>query len=89
MKQKAVVDRFEGDKAVLLLEEGKKQLDVPRASLPKDVREGAWLQVELDGETPKTASLDVEETNRARERIEDKLGRLRRGEHLKRPPGTS
>lgn len=89
MTQKAVLDRFEGDKAILLLEDGRRQLDVPRASLPTGTREGDWLQVDLDGETLVAATFDTQETARVRKRVEDKLARLRRGEHLKPPPTKS
>lgn len=83
MIQKAVVDRFEGDWAVLLVGDREKKLPVPRTRLPRGVREGHWLKVDLDDEGKyQRAVIDEEETARARQRIAEKLDRLRRGEHL-------
>ena len=51
---KAVIDRFEGDLAVLILEGSQERVNVPRGSLPKKSKEGSWLQVEMeDGEVRK------------------------------------
>jgi len=85
MKQ-AVVDRFEGDYAVLLLEGKETALNVPRQQLPQKTREGDYLQVELvDGQVV-TVELDPKATEQARARIQAKLERLRRGGHLSRNP---
>jgi hypothetical protein len=83
MKTKAVIDRFEGNLAVLIIGEGYDRLNIPRASLPHGVNEGQWLQIELDGSRFISAVVDEEETANARQRIADKLARLRRGDHLK------
>ena len=82
MMEKAVIDRFEEGQAVLLVGEQERKLVVPRKSLPKGAKEGQWLKVELDGERLVSAAIDQEETARARQRIAEKLERLRRGEHL-------
>ena len=84
--KKAVVDRFEEDKAVILVGEEEEQLVVERRQLPPGTREGHWLRVCVQDDRLVRAEIDEEETNRARERIADKLARLRRGEH-QRPPG--
>jgi prophage tail gpP-like protein len=60
-----------------------RQVDVPKAQLPKHAREGHHLQIELEGDRVIRVLIDKEATERARKRIEDKLNRLRRGEHLK------
>ncbi|MFO7918425.1 MAG: DUF3006 family protein [Anaerolineae bacterium] len=83
MTEKAVIDRFEEGWAVLLIGEEERRVDVPREELPSGAREGHWLRVELDGEQIVGVEIDEEETAQARERIDDKLARLRRGEHLK------
>lgn len=74
---KAVIDRFEGDVAVLLLGDEALKLDVPRTLLPKDAGEGSWLQVELQDGKLLSAVLDAEETQNRKQRIADKLERLR------------
>jgi len=81
---KAVIDRFEGDLAVLILEGSQERLNVARELLPKKSREGSWLQVEMEDGEVRKAVIDEEQTARAKERIEKKLERLRRGEHRKK-----
>lgn len=83
MVEKAVIDRFEGGLAVLLVGEDERRIDIPRECLPKGAREGYWLQVELEEGQLVYAALDPEETMRAKRRILEKLQRLRRGDHLK------
>jgi hypothetical protein len=83
MKTKAVIDRFEGNKAVLSVGEENKQMIVLRKSLPKGIREGVWLQVEIEGDKLISAVIDEEETARIKERIAEKLEQLRRGDQLK------
>ena len=79
---KAVIDRFEDDQAVLLLNDGQDQLVVPRKVLPHGAKEGDWLQIEVKEGKVISAVIDSEETAKAKQRIADKLARLRRGEHL-------
>ena len=81
--KKAVIDRFEEGFAVLLMGDDERQIEVPRAVLPRGAREGHWLRIELDGEQVLSATIDEEETARTQARIADKLARLRRGEHRK------
>ena len=50
MREKAAVDRFEGEKAVLLVGDQGRQLVVDGALLPGSTREGDWLKVELEGD---------------------------------------
>jgi hypothetical protein len=81
MIQKACIDRFEGEQAVILVDE--KPLIFPKSSLPKDVKEGDWLQVEIERGRLMSAKVDSEETKTTAERIKEKLARLRRGNQLK------
>ncbi len=89
MKTKAVIDRFEGDLAVILVGEEEDRLVVPLSSLPAGVEEGLWLQVEVEDDRLINAIVDEEETANAKQRIADKLARLRRGEHLEDTNSTS
>lgn len=75
--KKAAIDRFEGMYAVLLVDE--KPSNVLRSLLPKEVKEGDWLEVEFDGDRFVSAKLDPKEKERMKKRIEEKLVRLRRG----------
>ena len=80
---KAVVDRLEEDKAVLLVGDNEEQLVVERALLPATTQEGHWLRVEIRDGGLVQAEIDEEETHRARARIAGKLEELRRGDYLK------
>ncbi len=52
---KAVIDRFEGDHAIVLFGDEETKVDIPRQLLPLGVKEGDWLNVsfELDPEGDK------------------------------------
>ena len=58
---KAVIDRFEGDYAVLLFGDGDLKAEIPRVLLPEGATEGSWLKVSFE--------LDEEETLRRKERL--------------------
>lgn len=81
--EQAVIDRFEGEIAVVLIGETQRQLDVPRSQLPPDAREGQWLNVEVHGDKVVRVEIDAQATDAARVRIQEKLERLRRGDHLR------
>lgn len=66
---RAVVDRFEGEYAVLLIEEDKIKVDFPRKLLPDGTREGSWLTVNL--------KLDRERTKKQEEKIAELLNKLK------------
>ncbi len=68
---KVVVDRFEGDYAVVLFEEGKISVNVPRCVLPEHTEEGNWLKVCF-----KPAGA---ETERRRKNIEGLFDRMKDG----------
>jgi hypothetical protein len=81
--EKAAIDRFEGEWAVLLLGSEGTVINVRRDILPRRAREGQWLLIEFEDDEIVSAKLDLAETTRVRKRIEAKLDRLRRGEHRK------
>jgi prophage tail gpP-like protein len=81
---KAVIDRFEGRVAVLIVGEDELRLNVPKKRLPRQSREGDWLQVEIQNGEVMSAVMDQEETASAEQRIAEKLARLRQGDHLKK-----
>jgi hypothetical protein len=70
-----VVDRIEGDVAVVVSDDGR-TFDVERRVLPKSSREGTVLRVE--GPTPDWATAVVDETERQRrlDRAREDLKRL-------------
>jgi hypothetical protein len=81
MIKKAVIDRFEGDHAVLLTEVGDK-LELLRLDLPTGAEAGSWLLLEYDdtADPPylRNITVDEEATRRAEARVARKLARLRR-----------
>mgnify|MGYP000082522703 CR=1 FL=1 len=74
----AVVDRFSGQQAVLLVGEELRELVVARDRLPPDCAPGTWLRVTLQEGRLVHAEVDHEATRQARERIAAKLEALRR-----------
>jgi len=64
-----VIDRFEGDIAVLVNDV---TINIPRSILPEYAKEGDVVIIEL--------KIDIEETERVRREMKDKLDRLRKGE---------
>jgi hypothetical protein len=81
---KAVIDRFEGEFAVLIMGEDEQRMNVLKKLLPKPSKEGSWLQVEIQNGEFISAVMDEEEAANAKQRIADKLAMLRRGDHLKK-----
>lgn len=69
MRIQAVLDRFEGDRAVLLVGDSEISVAWPRAALPEAAGEGDILLLLLD--------IDSEATRAAREEAEQLLRELR------------
>ena len=78
---KAVIDRFEGEYAILIFGEDEQHLDFPRKLLPQKAKEGSWLQLDIVGGQPTNIILDDQETEKARQRIAEKLAHLRKGDY--------
>jgi len=66
---RAVIDRFEGEVAVLLFGDEEIRVDVPRSLLPPGAKEGSWITVSME--------LDLEGERGQREKISEQLKRLR------------
>lgn len=78
MEEQAVIDRFVDDAhAVLLVGEQEIERIVPVTALPPGAQPGAWLNVRFDGDTLVEAVIDAAETERVRERLSEKMDRLR------------
>ncbi len=67
---KAVIDRFEGEYAVVLFGDDEIKADIPRQFLPPGAEEGSWLNVSFE--------LDPEGEEKQREKIEGLLDKLKR-----------
>lgn len=66
---KAVIDRFEGDYAVVLFGEEEIKADIHKKLLPAGAREGSLLNVSFE--------LDEDGTKKQQEKIKDLLDKLR------------
>jgi hypothetical protein len=80
--EKAVIDRFEGSLAVLLVGDEQKPLTVERIVLPPDAKEGTWLRITIEKGIVTHADIDQLKTNQMAETIAEKMERLRKqGQH--------
>jgi hypothetical protein len=79
---KAVIDRFEGSMAVLLVGDGQWRMEIPCKNLPDNAKEGDWLQLEIQDGEVEQIELDLTTTTKIKSRIADKLEKLRSGDHL-------
>ncbi len=66
---KSIIDRFEGDYAILLVGEDEIQVDFPKELLPPGSKEGSWLNIDME--------LDPEGEQGQREKIKGMLDRLK------------
>jgi hypothetical protein len=80
---KAVVERFDGDTAIIETAGGT-EYRLNRAQLPKGCKVGHHLQMEIEEGDVKRIEIDADATSQAQERIDDLMDRLRRGDHLKK-----
>ncbi|MBI2866743.1 MAG: DUF3006 domain-containing protein [Chloroflexi bacterium] len=74
----AVIDRIEGDVAVLLVSRDEREVVAPRAALPTSARPGDWLLVEVEGDRIVRAEVDAQETLHRAERLRHMREMLRR-----------
>lgn len=65
---KAVIDRIEGNLAVLLVGERETPLNVPLLFLPQNVKEGTWLHLEFSVDDQLTKDF-LEKNKRLLERL--------------------
>lgn len=66
---RAVVDRFAGDYAVLLVGDDEVKVDFPKGLLPQGTEEGTWLKVSFE--------IDYTGTQRKKEEITNLLEKLK------------
>lgn len=67
---KAVIDRIEGEIAVLLVGEDELTLDVPIRLLPNGASEGTWMTISFE--------LDLKETERRKNKVSALLSKLKK-----------
>lgn len=84
MDERAVVDRIEdGDLAVVLVGDDEVEHILPRNELPDGSEAGSVLRVSIEDGRIVNARLDAEDTDQTRQRVDDKMRKLReRGRKL-------
>ena len=78
MKYSAVVDRIEGDQAVLEVRGGQQTLPVLLKALPAGTKEGTHLIISLQNGLLVKARIDRASAQAGQDRIENKVEELRR-----------
>lgn len=74
---KGVLDRFEGDMAVILIEDIKEELIIPREKLPAGSKVNTYFQLEKTKDTFQIVSIDEDKTLRQKEKTSDIMAKLR------------
>ena len=74
--ERAVIDRIEGELAVLLVGDDEKEFLLPLQDLPSGSEPGVWLKITLDGARVTQAVVDPETTRTRRSRIQEIMNRL-------------
>lgn len=82
--EQGVIDRVEGEYAVILIGQTQQPHDVLRTMLPATTREGDWVRIQWLAYQIPAIDLDPKAPPAARRRIQATGARLRRGDHLKR-----
>lgn len=83
----AVIDRLEGDTAVLSLGDGKRTIDVPVSRLPSGASDGDHLRLSFDGEPGADTLKKVSPDKGSRDEAAERIGKLR--ESLEQQSGTA
>lgn len=74
---KAYIDRFEGNLAVIIIEESKQQFTKPIEQLPEGATPGIWLRVTLKSEDMIEIEIDQDKTNLAKNSVNHLMAQLR------------
>jgi len=70
MQIQAVIDRFEGNKAVLLVGDDEAQVVWPKRILPSEVKEGDILRIEVQIDSLATVAAKAEAENLLKQVVE-------------------
>lgn len=81
--QTAVIDRIEGEWAVAFLQGEQQVVNIRLADLPPSIKEGDYLQIEIQAGEVIRVEMAPDARAEAEARIQARLERLRRGDHLR------
>lgn len=78
MKKQAVIDRFEDDIAVILIESDQEEITVSKSQLPEGAKVGTWLILTKDeyALVPRF-EIDTEKTEEMQSSTDDLMAQLR------------
>lgn len=84
----AVLDRYEDGLGIIFFDDNPEMaVSITREHFDKrKPKEGSHLKIEMQGDEILSITVDKAATEAARKRIQEKLARLRRGDHLTEPP---
>lgn len=71
MKKKGIIDRFEGEWAIVEMDDGE-FLDIPVETLPPEAEEGNVIYIDSDGKV----IVSIQETYQRRKKIQDLMNKL-------------
>lgn len=74
---KGILDRFENDSAVILIEEEKEELIVPKRDLPKGSKVNTYFVIEKNFNGYEIVGIDEEKTILEREKSSSLMDRLK------------
>ena len=74
---KGMLDRFEGNKAVLLVEELNKEWIIERDQLPTGSKKGNWFTLEISGDKISSISMDHQLTEKKSQKVDDLMQTIR------------
>jgi hypothetical protein len=77
IKLKGILDRFENDSAVILIEEEKEELIVPKRDLPKGSKVNTYFVIEKNFNGYEIVGIDEEKTILEREKSSSLMDRLK------------
>ncbi|MCM3311960.1 DUF3006 domain-containing protein [Psychrobacillus sp. MER TA 17] len=80
---KAVIDRIEEDIATIIIKDSDNEYEIRKSELPEGSQEGHWLLVEISDGIVKGIEKDLQETEAAKMRIQEKRAKLNTGNKSK------
>ena len=75
MQIQAVIDRFEGNKAILLVGDDEAQAVWPKHILPTDVKEGDILRIDFQVDSQATAAAKADSESLLKQIVDKNKGR--------------
>lgn len=74
---KGILDRFEGDLAVILVESAKVEFTVPKSNLPTGSQVNTYFDLKKDGQSYKIIKISESKTIAEKQKTSDLMAKLR------------